>query len=391
MKKAKHDKLEDDELNDIESESDTESDTDKLNDNDELDDKAFEGINFKKEIPDDEKWKRPELFDLDQAHLIYGQIYIMTCKTTGKKYVGQVVSHRKNKGRYRFFGIIGRFNGHLCEATTKTRSIGGCTYLNHAIRKYGVDDFTIELLENCKYDDIDERERYHIKTQNTIAPYGYNLVRGGKGTVGWVNPKNMEDFEKTGVNPVLKRGRGFGYVHKKSTLSKMKDRHAEETKEQKTKRKNTMKNTMSTHYKDKRINLLLESGIEFDEKFADHIRPKNKDGKLVGYVIRIKRHKYCEISRKDATLKERYDLLHEALEGAYKIQQEKKKSSVHVNEVIKTNNNSNDKEKLKSVEKVIKKNDDNSDSDDNKKKSKPIKKITKVIKKVTKDEHSDTE
>jgi hypothetical protein len=209
---------------------------------------------------------------LDQPELRYGQIYIIKCKATGKNYVGQVVSHRKNHGKYRFFGIIGRFNDHISEAIRNTKKYS-CKYLNSAIRKYGADQFTVELLENCDYDDMDDREKYHIKAQNVLAPNGYNLLVGGKENFNWVNPELLDDLEESEINPVLKRGRDFGYTHKKSTIEKMKDRHANESKEEKKKRENTMRDTMSTHHKEKRINMLLKVGVEFDKNFADYIRP----------------------------------------------------------------------------------------------------------------------
>ena len=297
----------------------------------------------------DEKWKRPEIMNLDQADQRYGQIYIIKCKSTNKNYVGKVVSHRLNKEKYRFFGIIGRFKDHISEAISNTKE-NQCKYLNSAIRKYGADQFTVELLENCECDDMDKRETYHIKKQNVLAPNGYNLLPGGKDKLNWINPKLLDDYEESELKPVLKRGRNFGYVHKESTIEKMKDRHTEESKEQKEKRENTMRATMSNHHKDKRINMLLKLGVEFDEDFANYIRPKKKGDEIVGYVIRINRARHGEITNKETPLEEKYNLLHEALEGAYKKQQEEKNK------------------------KIV-----------------PIKKVTKVIKKVTKDESSESD
>jgi len=59
---------------------------------------------------------------LDTNDKVYGLLYEMTNSVTGMNYVGQTLSHRKNKGKYRPFGIVGRFNDHLSEATNNTKA-----------------------------------------------------------------------------------------------------------------------------------------------------------------------------------------------------------------------------------------------------------------------------
>lgn len=271
---------------------------------------------------DENKWHRPEIMNIDQKDLVYGQIYIIKCIKSNKNYVGQVVSHRKNKNKYRLFGIDGRFKDHLSEAICNTKK-KQCRYLNSAIRKYGKNQFIVELLENCELSKMNELEIYYINFFNTLAPNGYNLSVGGKKCV---NLDTIEDHEKIKLNHKSnKRGREFGYTHKSATINKMKIRHAEESKEDKKKREKKMRETMSTYYKNKRVNLLLGLGIQFDENFFNYIRPKKKDNEIVGYVIRINRRERCKITNKNATIKEKYDLLYEALESAYKVQQEGKK------------------------------------------------------------------
>jgi group I intron endonuclease len=87
------------------------------------------------------------------------------------------VSHILNHKRYRPYGHEGRFRCHISEAfsTKKNQS----HYLNNAIRKYGVADFVVELIEYCEIDKSDERESYYIKELNSLYPNGYNLKNGG--------------------------------------------------------------------------------------------------------------------------------------------------------------------------------------------------------------------
>lgn len=108
----------------------------------------------------------------------YCEIYKIQNKTTDKVYVGQAVSHILNHNKYRPYGHIGRFKTHISEAfsTKKHQS----HYLNNAIRKYGKNDFTIVILEYCDVENANEREKYHIISNKSIFPYGYNLKIGGQ-------------------------------------------------------------------------------------------------------------------------------------------------------------------------------------------------------------------
>jgi group I intron endonuclease len=107
----------------------------------------------------------------------YCQIYKIINLTTSKIYVGQAVSHILNHTKYRPYGFEGRFRCHISEAfsTKKNQS----HYLNNAIRKYGVADFIVELLECCEISKSDEREIHYIKELNSLFPNGYNLKNGG--------------------------------------------------------------------------------------------------------------------------------------------------------------------------------------------------------------------
>ena len=114
---------------------------------------------------------------LDNPTERYCEIYKITNLTTGKIYVGQAVSHILNHKKYRPYGREGRFKCHISEAfsTKKNQS----HYLNNAIRKYGVSDFIVDLIECCEVDDANDKEIHYIKFYNTLFPNGYNLKNGG--------------------------------------------------------------------------------------------------------------------------------------------------------------------------------------------------------------------
>ena len=57
---------------------------------------------------------------------------------------------------------------------------GSGTKIKHAIKKYGVDNFKVELIEECfTLKDLDDREIYWIKFYNaTDRDIGYNIMAG---------------------------------------------------------------------------------------------------------------------------------------------------------------------------------------------------------------------
>jgi hypothetical protein len=134
---------------------------------------------------------------------VKGLIYLITNKETKKQYVGQTLTHRKNRGKYRPFGIEGRFQDHLSEAICNTKK-KQCSYLNNAIRHYGKDAFEVYLVTECSKEDLDINEQKYIEEYKTLYPYGYNLTRGGKTTQHAIIEEG--DISKTEVNPTGKRG-----------------------------------------------------------------------------------------------------------------------------------------------------------------------------------------
>ena len=145
---------------------------------------------------------------LDESTERYCEIYKITNLSNNKVYVGQAVSHILNHKRYRPYGREGRFRCHISEAysTKKHQS----HFLNNAIRKYGVCNFEVELIEYCKTEDANDREIHNIAKYNSLYPNGYNLKNGGTvfihtdeskkrvsaGVIRYYEDKKFERFEK---------------------------------------------------------------------------------------------------------------------------------------------------------------------------------------------------
>ena len=92
----------------------------------------------------------------------YGFVYLTTNKINGRRYIGQ--RYYDTKGKWKLY-------------------LGSGKILKDAIKKYGRDNFTVEILENCKTKEIlNEKEKYWIKKYNAIFDDSfYNIALGGDG------------------------------------------------------------------------------------------------------------------------------------------------------------------------------------------------------------------
>lgn len=77
-----------------------------------------------------------------------------------------------------------RMNSHAC-SVTPTKSI-----LKNAMKKYGRDKFTLQVLFTSTQEYCYEMERKAIEAYNTLKPNGYNICTGGRGAIGIYGEKN---------------------------------------------------------------------------------------------------------------------------------------------------------------------------------------------------------
>ena len=66
------------------------------------------------------------------------------------------------------------------------------TKLYYAMRKYGVENFVFEIIEECYENKVDEREIYYI---SLLKPY-YNMTNGGDGG-GFLNKKHGSKWKES--------------------------------------------------------------------------------------------------------------------------------------------------------------------------------------------------
>lgn len=109
-------------------------------------------------------------FLLKGGIFIYSNIYLVTNKINNKKYIGQSIDVER------------RWKQHIKDSKNKKLK---SRYFYAAINKYGLENFSLEIIdENIPIDKINEREIFWINYYNCYAPNGYNLTKGGEGSLG---------------------------------------------------------------------------------------------------------------------------------------------------------------------------------------------------------------
>lgn len=138
----------------------------------------------------------------------------------GKMYIGQTNDFKKRKKDHFANGKNNKIN----------------TSLYNAMRKYGVDNFEMEIIEDdIKKEDINKKEIYYIKKYNTYYE-GYNMTFGGDNcfqnspvlkkkisksvSEAWKN--GVYENRKTNIYPALKK------AHKNAS-KRMKEKWKDET------------------------------------------------------------------------------------------------------------------------------------------------------------------
>ena len=115
-----------------------------------------------------------------------GSIYVLTCMITGEQYVGKALKTTAEK----------RWDQHIASALVKKSTC----LIHKAIRKYGVENFTAEVVQCCTADKLNAAEKCWVKKLGTLVPGGYNLTIGGEGSYGFKHkPKTKRKMAATAL------------------------------------------------------------------------------------------------------------------------------------------------------------------------------------------------
>jgi group I intron endonuclease len=118
-----------------------------------------------------------------------GFIYKITNTVSKKCYIGETTEVNPED----------RWKGHK-QAISKGR---GCPALGDAVKKYGLDKFTFQVLIICFDEDRYIYEKEYIKKYNSVVPNGYNILEGGAG--GGFKGKTHSDETKKRLSIIHKK------------------------------------------------------------------------------------------------------------------------------------------------------------------------------------------
>ena len=91
-------------------------------------------------------------------------IYSITNKINGKRYIGQSIN------------IDNRWKEHIRNIDNPNKN----NTIYKALRKYGLENFIFEVLEECTESELDDKEIYWIEYYDSYNN-GYNMNTGGNG------------------------------------------------------------------------------------------------------------------------------------------------------------------------------------------------------------------
>ncbi len=154
-------------------------------------------------------------------------IYEFVNKINGKIYVGQAKDFKSRLRCHKYH--------------TKSNKKNSPFYA--ALRKYGWDNFIINIIEECDVEILNEREEYWIEEKNCLYPYGYNLMKGG-------NQYEMSDETKKKISE-SRKGIKFSDKH----IENLKKSHMGNKLSEETKKKISEINKGKIHSEDTRLKL----------------------------------------------------------------------------------------------------------------------------------------
>ena len=129
-----------------------------------------------------------------------GVIYKVTNNINGKVYIGQTRC-----------GLNIRWKQHVNNSACENANDYN-TYLHVAMRKYGIDAFSIEEIETCDNTELNDREIFWIARYNSFNnQYGYNLTLGGGGSQKYTDEEILKLWDQ---------GMSIGDIHDVSGIDR---------------------------------------------------------------------------------------------------------------------------------------------------------------------------
>jgi hypothetical protein len=148
-------------------------------------------------------------------------IYKATNIVNGKSYIGQAKNLKTRK------------QTHILNAFDRLKD----TYFYNALRKYGSENFTWEVIDECESkSELNHWETYYINYYRTYVGFpdrnGYNMTLGGDGGDTISNHPNRHDIFEYHRSRIGKLNPNFGMKHSDETRKKMSENHCRHSKGQ---------------------------------------------------------------------------------------------------------------------------------------------------------------
>ena len=186
-----------------------------------------------------------------------GYIYKIKNLINEKEYIGCTINP-----------INKRFEEHVYRCLKTDSNTKFC----NSIRKYGVENFNIELIEECNVSNIYEKEKFYI-TEFKTYKNGLNSTVGGEGCLGYVHSPEI----KKKISENIKNGNS----HKGKTYEELYGDKADEERE---KRRSSVKKgwgSISKEEKEKRVsktNETIRKNSKYGVELIKEIKNKFKEG-----------------------------------------------------------------------------------------------------------------
>lgn len=199
-----------------------------------------------------------------------GRIYKITNKENGLIYIGCTINSLEK-----------RFGEHLSRCFTSEYK----SKLYNSMKKYGQENFTIELIEECDLNIIYETEKKYVEQYDSYNN-GLNSTIGGEGCLGYTHsPEIRQKISENTKN---------GNSHKGKTYEEL---YGDKAEEQKEKRRLSVKKgwgSMSDDNRQKRIIKTKES-IQKKSKYSIDLVVDVKNKLNEGYKIKQLKELYPDV------------------------------------------------------------------------------------------------
>lgn len=215
-----------------------------------------------------------------------GVIYCFHCISNGKKYIGATEK-----------GLDHRVKQHL---NNVKRNYKTCRKFYNSIRKYGIENFIIGIIEECDANDIFEKEKFYIQKYDTYKN-GLNSTLGGEGVSGWKHNektrKLIKEKRKTQIITEKTKQKLRGKKHteewKRKHIERMSGRVVtQETRNKIRKKLKGRKGKPHTEERKKQISQQFK-GIPLKEEHIEKIKASKKGAKYWNDGVKNRVSKEC--------------------------------------------------------------------------------------------------